>query len=104
MAQNDVDPRAEVKDQEARGRFRTLFLDLFEGVLRGVGVVSGCRRCQEVCPVGTDYDGIMIDRVDQIAEASSAKQDKLDKMMKVESEGSMPGVFATNERWIGSEP
>jgi|TARA_B100000959_G_scaffold280962_1_gene343893 epoxyqueuosine reductase QueG len=78
--------------------------DLFEGVLRGVGVVSGCRRCQEVCPVGTDYDGIMIDRVDQIAEASSAKQDKLDKMMKVESEGSMPGVFATNERWIGSEP
>ena len=30
--------------------------NLWQSILRGAGVITGCRRCADVCPVGADYD------------------------------------------------
>ena len=31
--------------------------NLWQSILRGAGVITGCRRCADVCPVGADYRG-----------------------------------------------
>ena len=35
--------------------------NLWQSVLRGAGAVIGCRRCQDVCPVGEDYEQLLKD-------------------------------------------
>ena len=52
---------------------------IWQSILRGAGVVTGCRRCQDVCPVGEDYARLK-DAVDEIAEASDGKRTRLDAM------------------------
>ncbi len=73
---------------------------LWQSILRGAGAITGCRRCQDVCPVGADYAGLT-DALDEIPEASEAKTLRLAEMLKAEADGSFPDSFAANARWIG---
>ncbi len=70
--------------------------DLWQSILRGAGAVTGCRRCADVCPVGADYEDLLADALDEIAEDTPDKQERL-AAMKTES----PGTGA-QARWIGA--
>lgn len=74
---------------------------LWQSILRGAGVVTGCRRCQDVCPVGEDYARLQ-DVQDDIAEASAEKQARLDAMAAEEAVGRLPDSYRAAERWIGA--
>jgi epoxyqueuosine reductase len=74
---------------------------LWQSILRGAGVVTGCRRCQDVCPVGADYAAIA-DALESIPEATPEKQARLDAMRESERAGIMPQSYQDARRWIGS--
>ena len=42
--------------------------NLWQSILRGAGVITGCRRCADVCPVGADYESMLRDALDVIPE------------------------------------
>jgi len=73
---------------------------LWQSILRGAGVVTGCRRCADVCPVGADYDAMLADALDAIPEDSPAKSGRLAEMIAHEA-GGETGGRAAQERWIG---
>ncbi|MDP4593531.1 MAG: hypothetical protein NWT00_03065 [Beijerinckiaceae bacterium] len=75
--------------------------NLWQSILRGAGVVNGCRRCQDVCPVGADYDAMLKDALETIAEETPDKDARLDKMKKDESLGRWSDSFQQQKRWIG---
>ena len=74
---------------------------LWQSILRGAGVVTGCRRCQDVCPVGEDY-AQLADAVDEIAEANADKRGRLDAMIAAEAAGAVPASYDAARRWIGA--
>lgn len=74
---------------------------LWQSILRGAGVVTGCRRCQDVCPVGEDYARVA-DAVDDIAEATDEKRDRLSAMIEAEDAGTLPASYDAASRWIGA--
>ncbi len=76
---------------------------LWQSILRGAGVITGCRRCQDVCPVGEDYQQLE-DALGDIAEATPEKQARLDKMAAAETRGELPESYRAAERWIGKLP
>ena len=41
-------------------------LMIWQSMLRGVGVLTGCTRCLDVCPVGADYPAQLADALDEI--------------------------------------
>ncbi|MFP6712624.1 MAG: hypothetical protein VB913_13105 [Rhodospirillales bacterium] len=71
--------------------------NLWQSILRGAGAVIGCRRCQDVCPVGEDYEMLSKDSVDEISEDTPEKQIRLKDMIAGESEGN----YLAQSRWIG---
>ena len=75
--------------------------NLWQSILRGAGVVTGCRRCQDVCPVGADY-GQVADALAEIPENTPEKELRLAAMLKVEARHSAasPG-YEVQRRWIG---
>jgi ferredoxin len=77
--------------------------NIWQSTLRGAGVVTGCRRCQDVCPVGADYAAMVEDALNEIAEDSPEKQARLEKMAKAEGDGKMPETFIRQRRWIGED-
>lgn len=54
--------------------------DLWQSILRGSGVITGCRRCADVCPVGADYAAMLADAHTQIAESTPDKEKRLAAM------------------------
>ena len=42
--------------------------NLWQSILRGAGVITGCRRCADVCPVGADYAAMLSDALEAIPE------------------------------------
>lgn len=76
--------------------------NLWQSILRGSGVVTGCRRCQDVCPVGADYERLLQDALHEIPEDTPEKQARLDEMIKAENNRDMPAEFSANQRWIGT--
>jgi epoxyqueuosine reductase QueG len=66
--------------------------NLWQSILRGAGVVTGCRRCADVCPVGADY-AMLADALEQIPENTPAKEKRLAAM-----KGDVP---AAQKRFIG---
>ena len=76
--------------------------NLWQSILRGAGAVTGCRRCQDVCPVGADYETMLKDALDDIPERTEAKQDRLDTMVADEAGGNMPTAYHAQARWIGA--
>lgn len=75
--------------------------NLWQSILRGSGVVTGCRRCQDVCPVGADYEAMLKDALDEIPEDTPEKQSRLADYAAAERDGKMPGSFSDQKRWIG---
>jgi ferredoxin len=74
---------------------------IWQSILRGAGVVTGCRRCQDVCPVGEDYARLK-DAVDEIAEVTDEKRDRLSAMETAEAAGEAPAAYDAAQRWIGT--
>ncbi len=78
--------------------------NLWQSMLRGAGVVTGCRRCQDVCPVGEDYAPMLEDALEAIPECTSAKRARLEKMLQVEVCAGPPPAYHAQRRWIGELP
>ncbi len=75
--------------------------NLWQSILRGAGVVNGCRRCQDVCPIGTEYETLLQDALDAIPEDNTAKNERLAEMIEAERSGQWPDTFTSQKRWIG---
>jgi epoxyqueuosine reductase len=72
--------------------------------LRGAGVITGCRRCADVCPVGADYEAMLRDALEAIPEDTPAKETRLAAMTAEETAGHLPETYAAQSRWIGHLP
>jgi epoxyqueuosine reductase len=71
--------------------------NLWQSILRGAGVITGCRRCADVCPVGADYEALLKDALDDIPENTPQKEARLAAMAAAEP---APG-YQRQIRWIG---
>lgn len=84
-------------------RSETMF-NLWQSILRGSGVVTGCRRCADVCPVGADYETMLADALLVIPEDTDAKRLRLADMVAAQDRADLPAAFHEHERWIGRLP
>lgn len=75
--------------------------NLWQSILRGSGAINGCRRCQDVCPVGADYETMLKDALDEIPEDNEDKRAALKAMAEAEAAGNMPPSRGAQSRWIG---
>jgi len=89
--------------QRAMLRSETSF-NLWQSILRGSGAITGCRRCQDVCPVGADYEKMLKDALDVIPEDNDDKRARLKSMTEAEAGGAMPATHDAQARWIGKRP
>lgn len=71
--------------------------NLWQSILRGAGVITGCRRCADVCPVGADYDPMLRDAVEKIPEATPQKEARLAAMAAAEPSA----AYQAKIHWIG---
>jgi epoxyqueuosine reductase len=71
--------------------------NLWQSILRGAGVITGCRRCADVCPVGADYEAMLKDALDAIPENTPAKEARLAAMQRAEPSP----AYERQIRWIG---
>ena len=78
--------------------------NLWQSILRGAGVITGCRRCADVCPVGADYAAMLSDALEVIPEDTPAKEARVAAMDAEEKAGQLPETYAEQRRWIGSLP
>jgi epoxyqueuosine reductase len=74
--------------------------NLWQSILRGAGVITGCRRCADVCPVGADYEALLRDALEDIPEATPQKEARLAAMAAAEAQGPVP-AYQRQIRWIG---
>jgi epoxyqueuosine reductase QueG len=73
-------------------------LMIWQSMLRGVGIYTGCTRCADVCPVGADYDAHLREIQEEIAETTAEKEAVLARM---KSEP-LAADLAAHRRWIGA--
>ena len=92
----------DAKQQKAMLRSEDSF-NLWQSILRGAGVITGCRRCADVCPVGADYEPMLKDALDVIPENTPQKEARLAEMVKAESAGAVP-AYSRQIRWFGRRP
>ena len=71
--------------------------NLWQSILRGAGVVTGGRRCADVCPVGADYEPMLRDALDAIPESTPQKEARLAAMQRAEPSP----AYQRQIRWIG---
>jgi epoxyqueuosine reductase QueG len=71
--------------------------DLWQSILRGAGVITGCRRCADVCPVGADYESLLKDALEAIPENTPQKEARLAAMIGAEPSA----AYVRQIRWIG---
>jgi epoxyqueuosine reductase len=89
--------------QKKKDLLRTeTFFNLWQSILRGSGVVTGCRRCADVCPVGEDYAAMLQDALEAIPEDTDAKRLRLADMVAAEERGEWPDSYVGQRRWIGA--
>ena len=87
--------------QRAMLRSETSF-NLWQSILRGSGAITGCRLCQDVCPVGADYETMLKDALEEIPEDSEEKRNRAGKMADAERSGEIPAGYTEQARWIGA--
>ena len=75
--------------------------NLWQSILRGAGVITGCRRCADVCPVGADYAPLLQDALEHIPETTPQKESRLAAMLRAEEQGQWPESYEAQRRWIG---
>ena len=97
---SEVIDAADPVQQKAMIRSEDSF-NLWQSILRGSGVVTGCRRCQDVCPIGADYESALKDALDEIPEDNPEKQARLERMSNDEAADRWPQQYAYQSRWIG---
>ena len=90
------DPEAQKKMLRSEESFY-----LWQSILRGAGAITGCRRCQDVCPVGADYERMLADALEAIPEETPAKAARLREMAEREDAGELPETYGAQARWIG---
>jgi epoxyqueuosine reductase len=78
--------------------------NLWQSILRGAGVITGCRKCADVCPVGADYPAMLADALDALPESTAAKENRAARMEQDERAGRMGEAYAAQRRWIGAVP
>ena len=71
--------------------------NLWQSILRGAGVITGCRRCADVCPVGADYEPMLKDAVEAIPENTPAKEARLAAMTKDDASA----AYQREVQWVG---
>jgi epoxyqueuosine reductase len=86
--ENDAAARKQLLKSEAS-------FNLWQSILRGSGVITGCRRCADVCPVGADYAKMLADAVEEIPENTPAKEARLAAMK------GMNEAYLKSKRFIG---
>ena len=79
-------------------------LMIWQSMLRGVGIYSGCTRCYDVCPVGDDYDAHLKEVQQDIAEETPEKRARLASLAAVRAGGKRPAGLERHARWIGALP
>jgi Fe-S oxidoreductase len=60
-------------------------------------VITGCRRCADVCPVGADYEPMLKDALEAIPENTPQKEARLAAMPK----GEASPAYARQVHWVG---
>lgn len=94
---DEPDPARKAQRVRSRESF-----ELWLSILRGAGVITGCRRCAEVCPVGDDYHSLR-DAQEIIPEVTEAKELRLADMIAAEQNGAPPPpAYAERDRWVGA--
>jgi epoxyqueuosine reductase QueG len=76
-------------------------LMLWQSMLRGVGIYSGCTRCYDVCPVGVDYEPHLRDIQEDIPEATPEKHEKLRAIQALRARAVAASGLRQHARWIG---
>ena len=94
---------ADAQQKKELLRSETTF-NLWQSILRGAGVITGCRRCADVCPVGADCADMLMDALDDMPEDRDAKRLRLVDMVNAESDGCLPDAYIDQQRWIGELP
>lgn len=72
---------------------------VWQSILRGVGVYSGCTRCADVCPVGKDYEEIR-EIQEEIPERTPEKAARLAGLARRAEAGDRGPHWAHSARWI----
>lgn len=91
------EPDLQKKKEMLRGKNQFY---IWQSMLRGAGVVTGCRRCQDVCPVGQDYHRLE-DVLDLIPETNTEKVSRLERYRQADVDGEPSNGYQSAERWIG---
>ena len=86
----------DAKQKKAMLRSEDSF-NLWQSILRGAGVITGCRRCADVCPVGADYEPMLKDALDVIPENTPQKEARLAQMLASEPSP----AYQRQIHWIG---
>ncbi len=76
---------------------------IWQSMLRGVGVYTGCTRCYDVCPAGADYEEQLSDVQEVIPEETAEKREKLRALQTQTARAASEGLKA-HARWIGLLP
>ncbi len=77
---------------------------VWQSILRGVGVYSGCTRCVDVCPVGQDYEAHLREVQEQIPERTPEKETRLGEMARRRERGDRGPHFSHSARWVDGSP
>jgi epoxyqueuosine reductase len=86
----------DTKQKKAMLRSEDSF-NLWQSILRGAGVITGCRRCADVCPVGADYEPMLKEALDTIPESTPEKEARLAAMVAAEPSPQ----YQRQIHWIG---
>lgn len=78
--------------------------NIWQSILRGVGVYTGCTRCVDVCPVGRDYEIHIKSAQEQIPEETPQKRSRLAEMRRHRRSGDPGPGLEASRRWIGRSP
>jgi 3-isopropylmalate/(R)-2-methylmalate dehydratase large subunit len=75
-------------------------LMIWQSMIHGDGVNTGCTNCADVCPVGDDY-GRLAEANADIDEATETKRQRLAELRRAELTDDLPAELEAHERWIG---
>jgi epoxyqueuosine reductase len=90
---------AERRWERVRG---TDTLMVWQSMLRGVGVITGCTRCMDVCPVGEDFEARLADALADIPEeVAELNRPALEEVQGRARAGDRGPGHARRARWIG---
>lgn len=75
-------------------------LMIWQSMLRGVGIYTGCTRCYDVCPVGAGYETHLEAIQSDIPEETPEKQERLALIRRQRAQGAIPVGLRDHARWI----